>query len=532
MTFMDARARRDAGFSLSELLVACLILAVLAAIVVPVMLNQRRSAVDARTAEAVRNLATFQAILVEQTNTGTNWSTGTPLPVSLAGYQPPDSATSLVSATNGTEWCVAGWATGGNRSTQEHPIWADSTSRAVDMNRPDTPACAALTPIVVPPAGPPPAGGTFTKAVYSSGSVSFTNQWTVTGIDADLYVGGDFNCNSTVHIYGKVVAVGNAYMTNGCQVDQELWVGGTLTMDSGSHILGNAQAVGNVSMTSNAKVDGNLTTKGTVRFSATPWVGKTVYAGGTVRIDTASTKQVGQDIRTQATFSSNQDSLGRAAVQAIVAGGAIYEHITSPVTVGTPPPVTLPPAPYMPDQWVGFTQTSWTKVLNDNAAANTAPTWSQMRTSAPGCTVDSANYSLNGPLTITTNTIIDARQVTTGCARITLQLMQLRMSADLTIYADSVQTTNGLTTVSTDGNQHILRVIIPGLAAECGSGRDILIGSGSMLDQKIQTLLYTPAHINIDGVTTIWGQIIGGCVSSTGQTTINYQPVTLPGWGG
>ena len=533
MSRFQATARSDRGFTLIELLVGVVIVSALAAIAIPATLAQRSAAVDARTTSDVRSLALWEAVLVEQTGTGAAWSTSEPLPVSLSGYR-PSADTVLVASTLAGAWCVAGWALDGRHHGSDDAIWADSTTRSVQTTQPASAACGALVPpVVVPPTGGgggTPVGGAFAKAVYSAGAVSFTNTWTVAGINADLYVGGNFHCSATVHIYGKVVATGNAYLTNSCRVDGDLWTGGTLSMDSGSHVLGSARAAGNVTMTTGTLIDGDLTTPGSVTFSATPHVGGTVYAGGPVTIANATTQHAGGDIRTGATFSSNKDFLGRPAVQAVVVGGAIYEHVATPVIVDPPPAVVLPPAPYTPSQWTGFTALTWAGWVNAAAIANAAPSWSTMRSPAPGCTAASASYSVNGPITVTADTVVDARQSTTGCSAITLQQIDLRMSADLVVYADSFKTTNGWTTTSTDGLPHTLRVIVPGLVAACASGRDIDLGTGTVMDPKIQTLLYSPAKIHIEGTATLFGQVVGGCISSTGTTTINYQPVTVPGW--
>lgn len=533
---MTARThdRHDRGFTLVELLVVVVVIAALAAIAIPVTIDQRRAAVDAQTTSDVRNLGAWQAIITEQMGTGANWSTGNPLPVTLAGYQPSED-TILVASSGTGGWCVTGWNPAGRHDAADDPLWMDSTSRAVRTSKPATAACDALAPVIATPTPLPTSGavgGTFTKAVYAAGSVSFTNAWTIAGIDADLYVGGNFDCNSNVRVMGKVFVIGNAYMTNSCQIDGDLWVGGTLTMDSSSKVLGDTLAVGNVRMTTQARVGGDLTTNGTVALSGSPYVGGTLRARGAVSIANANSQQVGEDIRTEATFSSNRDFKGRAFVENIVVGGRIYERVTNGVTVDPPPPVLLPPAPYIPSQWTGFQFQTWAQWLNANAAANNAPSWSTARTSAPGCTAAGANYSLSGPLTITQDTVIDARQVSSGCSKVTLQGLTLKLSADLVIYADSLETVSGFKAESGDGSTHVLRIIVPGLTPECGSGRDVIFGNGTQLDEEVQTLLYSPSRVHLAGATAMWGQIVSGCVSSDGQTTINYLPVAFPGWGG
>lgn len=58
--FHEARARREEGFTLIELLVVVLIIAILAAIAVPVFLNQRRKAWISQVESALKDSATAQ----------------------------------------------------------------------------------------------------------------------------------------------------------------------------------------------------------------------------------------------------------------------------------------------------------------------------------------------------------------------------------------------------------------------------------------------------------------------------------------
>ena len=104
----DAMGKRDQGFTLIELLVVIIIIGILAAIAIPVFLNQRKKAADA----ALKSNVTSLAKVMETWMVDNPFAVDTPLEdqIIAAGFKktPGDR---LIIATNGKTggYCIAGY---------------------------------------------------------------------------------------------------------------------------------------------------------------------------------------------------------------------------------------------------------------------------------------------------------------------------------------------------------------------------------------------------------------------------------------
>jgi hypothetical protein len=357
-----------------------------------------------------------------------------------------------------------------------------------------------LTPSAVPGRG---------AAIFAANQIMTTNGFTLEtslpDTQVDVWVDtGDVDCNSSVKIDGNLIVVsGKTAISGGCRVTQNLWSKQKLSVNT-------AQSAG-------------LTT-----------VGQDTYVSGDATI--AGGSKYGRDLVIAGAMSTwgAGPSVG-GATKTGVGTSAIPQYV----------PVGLPEVIYKPSDWTGFAATgdraqAYRDWITSNAVTNNAPTWTEAyKPTGNKCDIAGDSWSLNGPLLgPTVATVFDTR----FCPQTKFEgSLNIKLRADLVIFANDFYATGSFQITSADGNQHQVWVIVPDPdttpngVAECGKtvgankSGNIKFDSGSLAVAPITFFGYTPCTLETNNTMTFYGQLYGGNVVLRNSMTMRYVPIGIPG---
>jgi prepilin-type N-terminal cleavage/methylation domain-containing protein len=130
--------KRDGGFTLIELLVVIVIVGILAAIAIPIFLNQRRKGVDAGIESDLKSLATAEETVytddLEYTTDATK--------LEEAGFTLTDGNV-IQAAITGDGYCLRGSNADGSKDGGDGGyFWYDSLAGGLSSDQPSGGACA------------------------------------------------------------------------------------------------------------------------------------------------------------------------------------------------------------------------------------------------------------------------------------------------------------------------------------------------------------------------------------------------------
>ena len=137
---------KDQGFTLIELLVVIVIIGILAAIAIPIFLNQQKKGIDAGVKSDLKQLANLEETYFVDNNAYANATTSFTDFKSTSGNQ-----FNITLPATGSGYCIKGWNPKGGFDSSTNPIYYDSTNGGLSTTNAagGVPTCGSVPQIAL-----------------------------------------------------------------------------------------------------------------------------------------------------------------------------------------------------------------------------------------------------------------------------------------------------------------------------------------------------------------------------------------------
>lgn len=307
----------------------------------------------------------------------------------------------------------------------------------------------------------------------------------------DMKLTPNYGGFSAAIISQGALTLGNNLTINGnTSNDADIYVyNGDFTGSNTPVIYGNVYVrAGNASLSNSTNVRGNLWANGSVSMANNSSVNGNVISS-TSSISVLNSAHV----------------FGNATAGTTITGTANIDGTKSPNTTSpTPPSQPFPQIPWVPTDWTnaGYTIQSFSDCTSAMTYILTNPSGNNVVRISAVC-----------PLSFSNNTSIS-------------------FNGNLAIFTDgSISMANSVSWTGIGGQRKLFFIDAYRTGLNCTGGAYDVSDSNNVSYLSTDVSFYSPCTVNINNLSSMTGQVIGGTVNINNQFTMNFKPVLVPGVG-